>query len=191
MLNQKPAGDAAALVGAERRRVVRMRLRRRQRLDDSRYRARSGRRRPWCRPAPRSSRAARSGPCRACAARSSTALSTAKPADRRARARGRRRPSGGCSRRRSRRRATFLQVVAWRTPHMQPGCTGEPGNAPAWNFRIALAAVMVPSLLGAELDLDRSRRRSGRWRGTLPRGSSRSSPGGRPCCDSASATGSR
>src|SRR6478735_9197235 len=35
--------------------------------------------------------------------------------------------------------------------HMQPGCTGEPGKAPAWYFSTSSAATMVPSLLAPSL----------------------------------------
>ena len=36
-------------------------------------------------------------------------------------------------------------------PHMQPGCTGEPGKAPAWYLSTISAATIVPSRLAPSL----------------------------------------
>jgi len=71
--------------------------------------------------------------------------------DRRARRRDRPPPWAGSTRRRSRLMLTFGRSYMAK-PHMQPGPTGEPGNAPAWNFNTSLRGDDVAILFGAELD---------------------------------------
>ena len=71
-------------------------------------------------------------------------------ADRRARRAIGRRPSGGCSPRRSRPRARSRCRRA-RTRTCSAFMTGEPGNAPAWNLNSPSAAMILPSLLDADL----------------------------------------
>ena len=73
---------------------------------------------------------------------------------------------------------------------MQPGCTGEPANAPAWYFSSASAATMRPSFLAPIFTRTCAPEVGPEERNTSSRDITIFT-GRRAFCDSASAIGSR